>query len=82
MYFITLTENFTKFQDPRQFACYTGIAPFEYSSGTSIKGRTKVHACANKQMKALLNLAAMSSIKYTGEYRTYYIRRIEAGKIK
>jgi len=81
-YLITLTHNFTKFTDPRKFACYAGIAPFEYSSGTSVRGRTKVHPCANKQIKSLLNLAAMSSIQLPGEYQMYYIRRTTEGKNK
>lgn len=81
-YLITLTHNFTKFTDPRKFACYAGIAPFEYSSGTSVKGRTKVHPCANKQIKSLLNMAAMSSIQLQGEYQLYYLRRTADGKNK
>jgi transposase len=81
-YLITLTHNFTKFTDPRKFACYAGIAPFEYSSGTSVKGRTKVHPCANKQIKSLLNMAAMSSIQLSGEYQLYYIKRTTEGKNK
>ncbi len=81
-YLISLTNNFTKFDTPRKFACYAGIAPFEYSSGTSVKGRTKVHACANKQIKSLLNMAAMASIQLAGEYKIYYSRRVAAGKNK
>lgn len=81
-YLITLTHNFTKFTDPRKFACYAGVAPFEYSSGTSVKGRTKVHPCANKQIKSLLNMAAMSSIQLPGEYQIYYLRRTAEGKNK
>jgi transposase len=81
-YLITLTQNFTKFTDPRKFACYAGIAPFEYSSGTSVRGRTKVHPCANKQIKSLLNMAAMSSIQLQGEYQLYYLRRTAEGKNK
>jgi transposase len=81
-YLISLTHNFTKFTDPRKFACYAGIAPFEYSSGTSVKGRTKVHPCANKQIKSLLNMAAMSSIQLPGEYQIYYLRRTAEGKNK
>lgn len=81
-YLITLTHNFTKFTDPRKFACYAGVAPFEYSSGTSVKGRTKVHPCANKQIKSLLNMAAMSSIQLPGEYLIYYLRRTAEGKNK
>lgn len=82
VYFIVHTGNFTKFPSPRKFACYAGIAPFEYSSGTSVKGRTRVHACANKQIKSLLNLAAMATIRLNGEYKTYYLRRLAEGKNK
>jgi len=81
-YLISLTHNFTKFTDPRKFACYAGIAPFEYSSGTSVKGKTKVHPCANKQIKSLLNMAAMSAIQLPGEFQMYYLRRTADGKNK
>lgn len=33
------TQNFTKFYDPRKFGCHCGIAPFEYSSGSSVRGK-------------------------------------------
>lgn len=79
---ISLTENFARFDSPRKFACYAGIAPFAYSSGTSVKGRTRVHPCANKQIKSLLNMAAMASIQLPGEYRNYYTRRLKEGKNK
>jgi transposase len=81
-YIIIYTENFTRFKDPRKFACYAGIAPFEYSSGTSVKGRTRVHPLANKHLKSLLNIAAMCVIQLKGEYKTYYKRRIADGKSK
>jgi transposase len=81
-YMIVLTENFTRFSTARKFACYAGIAPFEHSSGSSIRGRTRVHACANKQIKTLLNMAALSSIQIKGEFREYYERRISEGKHK
>jgi len=81
-YIIIYTENFTRFADPKKFACYAGIAPFEYSSGTSIKGRTRLHPCANKQLKSLLNIAAMGAVRLKGEYKTYFDRRTEEGKNK
>ena len=81
-YIIIYTENFTRFTDPKKFACYAGIAPFEYTSGTSIKGRTRLHPCANKQLKLLLNIAAMGAVRLKGEYKTYYERRTEEGKNK
>jgi len=81
-YVIIYTENFTRFTDPKKFACYAGIAPFEYSSGSSIKGKTRLHPCANKQLKSLLNMAAMGAVRLKGEYKAYYERRTDEGKNK
>jgi transposase len=79
---IIKTRNFTKFSKARKFACHCGIAPFEYSSGSSIKGKTRVSDLADKQMKTLLNLAAKSAIQYDKELKEYYQRRLAAGKSK
>jgi transposase len=79
-YMLIYTENFTRFANYRKFSCYAGIAPFEYSSGSSVKGRTRVHSCANKQLKSLLNMAAMNAIQIPGEYKQYYQRRQKEGK--
>lgn len=81
-YLIIYTENFTRITNPKSFACYAGIAPFEYSSGTSIKGRTRVHPFANKHLKSLLNIAAMGAIQLKGEYKNYFDRRTSEGKNK
>jgi transposase len=81
-YLIIYSDNFTRINNSKSFACYAGIAPFEYSSGTSIKGRTRVHPYANKQLKSLLNMAAMSAIQLKGEYKTYFERRTLEGKNK
>lgn len=80
-YLIAYTNNFTSFADARSFACFSGIAPFANSSGTII-GRSRVHSYANKQLKSLLNLAAMVVIQLKGEYQAYYKKRIEIGKNK
>lgn len=81
-YLIIYSENFTRINNAKSFACYAGIAPFEYSSGSSIKGRTRVHPFANKQLKSLLNIAAMGVVQLNGEYKTYYQRRTDEGKNK
>jgi transposase len=80
-YLIAFTANFTSFIDARPFACYCGVAPFADSSGKVI-GKARVHPLANRQLKSLLNMAAMSAIQLKGEYRIYYKKRIESGKNK
>lgn len=52
---LVYTQNFTNITQSRKFACYTGIAPFERSSGTSLFLKPKVSSMANKKM-ALLNI--------------------------
>ncbi len=81
-YLIAYTHNFTKFETARKFCCYCGIAPFENTSGTSLKGRTKVNPLANKMVKALLNMGAMSAVQNYREFKTYYNNRIEQGHSK
>lgn len=79
-YLIVYTCNFSKFDDWRKFACYCGIAPFEYRSGISVRGRTQVSPIANKQMKKLLHLAAVNASYYDPELHEYYLRRQKEGK--
>jgi len=79
---IVSTHNFTRFDNWRKFACYSGIAPFDYQSGTSIRGRTQVSSIANKQIKKMLHLAAMCAIHTDAELREYYWRRLAEGKSK
>ena len=45
-----------------------------------MKGRNKVHKMANKELKTLLHMCALSTIKYYPEFRNYYDRKIEEGK--
>jgi len=76
---IAATEEFTSFTDPKKFACHCGVAPFEHTSGTSIRGRTRVSRMADKRLKKLFHLAAVASLSKDGELRDYYIRKTESG---
>jgi transposase len=78
-YLIAFTNNFINFDNPRSFACFAGIAPFSESSGKQ-KGNARVHPYANKQLKSLLNMGAMSAIRIPGELKNYYLNREKAGK--
>ncbi|MCD7936187.1 MAG: IS110 family transposase [Tannerellaceae bacterium] len=74
------TNNFGAFSSARAYACYVGVAPFEYSSGTSIRGKTKVSQIAAKGLKAELTQAANSAICHDKELKAYYRRKIKEGK--
>ena len=76
------TQNFTIFANSKKFACYAGTAPFEHSSGTSIRKKTRVSHLADKEMKTLLDLGATSAIQHDPELKAYYQRRVAEGKSK
>jgi transposase len=77
---VVKTDNFIRFKTARKFCCYSGTAPFEHSSGSSIRGKTKVSPLADKDMKSKLFLAAESAIQHDKEIKAYYQKRIGAGK--
>lgn len=82
VHLLITTENFTRFHNARKFACYAGVAPFEHTSGTSIKGRTKVSPLANKKIKSLLTLAAICAVKHDPELKAKYEQKRKEGKAK
>jgi len=76
------TNGFTILKDARKLACYCGVAPFEYSSGSSVRGKTKVHFMANKKLKCNLHMASLSAIKLDADLKAYYERKVLEGKHK
>lgn len=77
---LVATANFTLFDNPRKFGCYCGVVPFEHSSGTSVRGKTRVSKMANKRIKTTLTLAARNSVRFDPELKEYYERKISEGK--
>ena len=82
VYLLIVTKDFTAFTNARQLACYAGVAPFPYQSGSSINGRTKVNNLADKKLKSLLNMCALSANKYDYEMKRYFEKKVNEGKNK
>lgn len=76
------TNEFEDITDPKKFACTAGIAPFEHTSGSSVRGKTRVSKHAHKDLKALLHMCAIGCIRHEGELKKYYTRKVEEGKNK
>ncbi len=72
---ICITNNFTKFDSAKKF----DVIPFNNSSG-SYKGKNKVSKLADKGMKKLIHLGAMSIINSENQFGKYYKRKIAEGK--
>lgn len=80
IYMLIATRGFSAFDNARKFACYSGTAPFEYSSGSSIKGITKVNHMADKKMKSILQMCALVAVKHDPQLKEYYERKKDDGK--
>lgn len=76
------TNAFKNITKARKFACYSGVAPFQFQSGSAIYSRPRVSHYADKSMKKLLHMAAMSAIQRNNDLRIYYLRKTSEGKNK
>lgn len=79
---LCVTDNFQRFDNPRKFACYCGVAPFEHTSGIYIRGKTQTSSLANKEVKVYLTRAAITAISWDPQMKAYYKRKIAEGKHK
>jgi len=82
VHIMVTTNEFISINDPKKYACYCGVVPFEHTSGSSIRGKNRVSHLANKTLKTLLHLAAISIIRMPGELQDYYNRKVSEGKNK
>jgi transposase len=79
-FIICCTNNFAIKVTGKQLANYAGVVPFENTSGTSVKGKSRVHFMSNKELKSLLTMGALSAIQAYPEFTDYYERKIKEGK--
>ena len=72
VHLIAISECFEKIADYKALACFIGIAPFEYSSGSSIKRRPRVSKKAYKPLKADIHQGSISIIRKGQLFHDYY----------
>ncbi|KAA6305722.1 hypothetical protein EZS27_042625, partial [termite gut metagenome] len=74
---------FKDFHDPRKFCCHAGVAPFSFSSGSSIRSSNRVSQRADKSIKSLLHIGALTAATCSkGELHEYYLKKVAGGKNK
>jgi len=73
---ILSTNEFLTISDPKKFACYAGVVPFHKESGKNI-GKGRVSKFANKKIKALLHMCAITAVRKQGELKDFFIRKTE-----
>ncbi|HEY4195823.1 MAG TPA: IS110 family transposase [Mucilaginibacter sp.] len=73
------TNEFKDIRNPKQYACYAGVAPFTDDSGKVTK-KARVSHMANKKVKTLLHLSAIVAIRYNPDLKLYYQRKVNQEK--
>lgn len=72
---IVATNEFRDINNPKKFACYSGVAPFTDDSGKIIK-KARISHMANKKVKTLLHLSAIVAIQYNADLKLFYERKV------
>ena len=75
------TNEFLDIKEGKKFSNHSGVVPHTDDSGKKIK-KPRLSNKANKKLKKLLHLAAMSAIRMKGEMKNYYERKVAEGKNK
>ena len=79
-HFICYTNEFKRVKSGKNLSSYCGVVPFKETSGTTRKGPARVSPEANRTLKKLLHLCALTALKMKGEFAAYYQRKIAEGK--
>lgn len=79
---LVYTKGYERFENAKQLACYCGVVPFKKESGTSVRFKPTVSPFANKKLKKLLHLCALTAIKNDKELHLYFERKVMEGKNK
>ena len=70
--------DIARFADRNRFASWTGTAPLDASSGEQIRHR--LSRAGNRRMNHVLHIAGIVQNRHDTEGRTYYRRKLDAGK--
>ncbi|MGB5437219.1 MAG: IS110 family transposase [Maribacter sp.] len=82
LHFTIFTNFFTRYDNPKQLACYCGVVPFEFTSGSSIFRKSRIHPMANRTLKKHLHMSALAAINHDPDIKAYFERKVEEGKNK
>ena len=77
---LAILGDLRRFERGRQLAAFAGVSPQQQSSGTSVRGRTRMCKLGNSRVRRVLYLAAMAAIRMEGPLRSVYETLIARGK--
>jgi len=77
---IVYTDGFRKIQNHRQLSALCGLAPREFSSGTSVRRRKGICKMGNGHLRNVLYMCSLSAIKHNRACKDLYERLRGKGK--
>ena len=79
-YLISYTDGFTKIKNHRQLIALAGLAPREYSSGTSVSGKKWICKMGNSNLRKILVMCSLTAMRYNKGCKELYTRLKQNGK--
>lgn len=79
---LVLTRGFTEHVNYKHTAAYSGICPYEQTSGTSLHKPPRSKKCGPAKLRKLLYLAALSVRTHNQSFKKYFLRKVAEGKNK
>jgi transposase len=77
---IVFTQGFRNTHSHRQLISFAGLSPTEYSSGSSIRGKSRIHKRGGKNLRDVLYMCSMNAIKTNVACKILYERLRANGK--
>ncbi len=75
-------QSWDAFVDAKQLAAYMGLTPQEKTSGTSVRGRSRISRTGNGRLRKALYMPAMVSQRFNPPIKTFCERLLSKGKNK
>lgn len=79
---LVLTKGFTEHLNYKSIAAYSGICPYEQTSGTSLRKPPRSKKGGPNKLRKLLYLAALSVRTHNKTFKKYFLRKVAEGKNK
>ena len=79
---IVTTNGFKDFESSKQISSYLGLAPNERSSGSSIRGKTRISKTGNPLVRNHLFLCSFTASIHNPQCKALYERIVAKGKSK
>lgn len=77
---IVFTQGFKYTQSHRQLISFAGLAPTQYSSGSSIQGKPRIYKRGGKNLRDVLYMCSMNAMKTNNACKALYDRLRANGK--